>query len=202
MNDHILLVGMMGAGKSTVGRIVACRMRRPFRDSDADIERRTGQGVAAIFDQRGEAAFRAEERTALGAALASGVPSVIAVAGGAVLDPESRRRLRSAGIVVWLEVPPYILADRVGSGLGRPLLNEDPGGTLSHLDAVRRPVYRKLADVVVHAGRRRPEEVAEEVVRASRELLEAGARQHVGDSSVLSFESPGTERQQVGDSSC
>ncbi len=171
--EHVLLVGMMGAGKSTVGRIVADRMRRPFRDNDADVERRTGKTVPAIFAERGEAAFRAEERAALCAALASGVPSVIAIAGGAVLDPESRRRVRSGGIVVWLDAPPYVLAERVGAGAGRPLLELDPSGTLRRLDAVRRPVYRDLSDVVIRVGSRTPQAVAEEIVSASRRLLEA-----------------------------
>ena len=173
MGDHVLLVGMMGAGKSTVGRMVAGRMRRPFRDSDADVERRTGKSVPEIFAARGEPAFRAEERAALCAALSSGVPSVIAVAGGAVLDPEARRRLRSAGIVVWLEAPPHELACRVGNGRGRPLLESDPAGTLRRLDAVRRPVYRELADVVLPAGGRSPGDLAADVVRASRERLES-----------------------------
>jgi shikimate kinase len=171
--QHVLLVGMMGAGKSTVGRIVGDRMRRPFRDNDADVERRTGQTVPEIFAERGEPAFRSEERAALCAALASGVPSVIAIAGGAVLDPESRRRVRSGGVVVWLDAPPYVLADRVGAGAGRPLLEVDPAGTLWRLDAVRRPVYRDLATVVVRVGSRSPQSVAEEIVSASRRLLEA-----------------------------
>ena len=168
-----MLVGMMGSGKSTVGRIVAERMRRPLRDSDADVERRTGQSVPAIFAARGEPAFRAEERAALSAALTSSVRSVIAVAGGAVLDPETRRRLRSAGIVVWLDVAPYALAARVGAGIGRPLLDVDPAGTLQRLDALRRPVYRELADVVVQAGGRRPEALAGIVVSAARARLDA-----------------------------
>jgi shikimate kinase len=180
VGGHVLLIGMMGAGKSTVGRIVADRMRRPFRDSDADVERRTGKSVPSIFAERGEAAFRAEERTALCTALASGVPSVIAVAGGAVLDPEARRRLRSAGVVVWLDAPPHTLAERVGSGWGRPLLDEDPAGTLSRLDAVRRPVYGELADVVLRVGGRRPQALAEDVIRASRTLLECGCSAGTG----------------------
>jgi shikimate kinase len=173
MGDHVLLVGMMGAGKSTVGRIVADRMRRPFRDSDADVERRTGQSVPEIFAARGERAFRAEERAALCAALASGVPSVIAVAGGAVLDPEARRRLRSAGVVVWLDVPPHELAGRIGTGRGRPLLETDPSGALCRLDAVRRPVYRELADVVLRVAQKRPDALAGEVVTASRARLQS-----------------------------
>jgi shikimate kinase len=173
MGEHVLLVGMMGSGKSTVGRIVADRMRRPFHDSDADVERRTGESVPAIFAARGEPAFRAEERAALCASLASPVPSVVAVAGGAVLDPEARRRLRSGGIVFWLEVVPQVLAERVGNGIGRPLLGRDPVGTLQRLDALRRPVYRGLSDHVVHVGGRRPQALAEEVVRAARARLEA-----------------------------
>jgi len=175
----VLLVGMMGAGKSTVGRIVATRMRRPFRDSDADIERRTGHSVPAIFAARGEPAFRAEERAALCAALSSGVPSVIAVAGGAVIDPEARRRLRSSGVVVWLDVPPHILAGRVGTGEERPLLEGDPVGTLLRLDAVRRPVYRDLADVVMAAGRRCPGALAEDLVRRTSTLLGASTAKEV-----------------------
>jgi shikimate kinase len=172
MGEHVLLVGMMGAGKSTVGHIVADRMRRPFRDSDAEVERRTGECVPAIFATRGEPAFRAEERAALGAALASSVPSVISVAGGAVIDPGTRSRLRVAGLVVWLDAAPEVLATRVGDGKSRPLLRADPAGHLKRLDAMRRPVYRELSDVVVQVGRRRPEALAEDVVRAARARLE------------------------------
>jgi shikimate kinase len=172
MGEHVLLVGMMGSGKSTVGRIVADRMRRPFRDSDADVERRTGKSVPAIFAARGEPAYRAEERAVLCAALASLVPSVIAVAGGAVIDPETRRRLRSAGVVVWLDVAPHALVARVGAGAGRPLLAVDPAGTLERLDARRRPLYRELSDLVLHVGARRPEALAEDVVRAARAQLD------------------------------
>ncbi|MGD0874762.1 MAG: shikimate kinase [Acidimicrobiales bacterium] len=173
MGEHVLLVGMMGSGKSTVGRIVADRMRRPFEDSDVLVERRTGRSVPAIFAARGEAAFRAEERAALCAALASNVPSVIAVAGGAVVDPESRRRLGSAGVVVWLDVSPKALAARVGAEGGRPLIASDPAGNLRRLDARRRSVYRELADVVVQAGSGSPAEIAEDVVRAARARLDS-----------------------------
>ena len=173
MGDHVLLVGMMGSGKSTVGRIVADRMRRPFRDSDAEVEKRTGTTVPAIFAARGEPAYRAEERAALSAALTSPVPAVIAVGGGAVVDPESRRRLGRAGVVVWLDAPPHVLASRLGAGKGRPLLVSDPAGTLRRLDARRRPVYRALSDLRVQVGERRPAVLAEEVARAARALLDA-----------------------------
>jgi shikimate kinase len=107
------------------------------------------------------------------AALASNVPSVIAVAGGAVVDPESRRRLGSAGVVVWLDVSPKALAARVGAEGGRPLIASDPAGNLRRLDARRRSVYRELADVVVQAGSGSPAEIAEDVVRAARARLDS-----------------------------
>ncbi len=156
---------MMGAGKSTIGGLVAARLRRPLRDSDADVERRTGRTVPEIFSTRGEPAFRAEERSALAEAITSPVPSVIAVAGGAVLDPECRRRLVASGVVVWLDVDPRVLATRVGEGAGRPLLEIDPARTLRRLDAVRRPVYRSIADVVVSVSDRPPAAIAEQIVR-------------------------------------
>jgi shikimate kinase len=171
MGEHVLLVGMMGSGKSTVGRIVAERMGRPFHDSDADVEWRTGRTVPEIFAERGEPAFRAEERAALCYALSYPVPSVIGVAGGAVLDPETRRRLRSGGVIIWLDVAPHVLAARVGTGRGRPLLEADPAGTLRRLDAIRRPLYRELSDCVVHVDSRRPQALAETVIRAARSHL-------------------------------
>ncbi|MGD1012410.1 MAG: shikimate kinase [Acidimicrobiales bacterium] len=166
MGNHVLLVGMMGAGKSTVGRVVAERTHRPYRDTDAEVERRTGQSVAAIFEGRGEAAFRAMENAALCSMLASPVPLVVAVGGGAVVDPESRRRLRDAGTVVWLDAPWRVLARRTRGGSARPLLEMDPNGALRRLDALRRPIYRQVSDVVVQAGHRRPEVIAEEIARA------------------------------------
>jgi shikimate kinase len=172
VGDHVLMIGMMGSGKTTVGREVACLMWRPFHDSDEEILTKTGMTVPEIFDRRGEAAFRAEEKAVLGRALASGVPSVIAVAGGAVFDPDSRRRIRTGGVVVWLDARPDILATRVGSGEGRPLLEHDPAGTIARLDAMRRPVYRQLADVIVRSDGAGPRLVASRVRRAADAWLE------------------------------
>jgi len=163
---------MMGSGKSTVGRIVADRMHRPYYDTDTEVERRTGSTVPALFADRGELAFRAEERAALCSVLASSVPSVIAAGGGAVIDPESRRRLRSSGLVVWLENGVGALATRLGTGQGRPLLEGDPAGALRRLDARRRPVYRELSEFTLPAGSRRAEVLAEAVVKAARDRLE------------------------------
>ena len=183
MRDHLLVIGMMGAGKTTIGRQVARAMRRPFHDSDEEILRRTGHTVPEIFATRGEAAFRAEERAVLATALASPVPSVIAVAGGAVFDPDSRRRIRRGGVTVWLRARPSTLAGRVGAGRGRPLLEHDPRGTLARLDAMRRPVYQSLADVVVDVDGVVPSLVVDRVRQrascwlAERDLERTVARQ-------------------------
>jgi len=166
MCDHIFLVGMMGAGKTTVGRIVARRLGRPLLDSDAEVERTTGRTVPEIFAEQGEAAFRAEEKRALLEAAASTSPSVVAVAGGAVLDPDNRRLLRLSGTVVWLRARPATLAGRVRDGAGRPLLGGDPPGVLAALEVERRPLYASLADHVVDVDDRSRAEVAEQVLSA------------------------------------
>jgi shikimate kinase len=170
--EHVLVIGMMGAGKTTVGRAVAAAMRRPFLDSDAEILERTGLTVPEIFATKGEPAFRGEERAVLAAALTSPVPSVIAVAGGAVFNPDSRRRIRAGGVVVWLRARPQTLAGRVGAGNDRPLLEHDPVGTIARLDALRRPVYRSLADVAVDVDGVAPSGVAERVTRLARVWLD------------------------------
>ena len=157
---------MMGAGKSTVGRALAERLGYDYLDSDEQVEQRTGSGVAEIFRTRGEAAFRAEEKQALVEALASEVPVVVSVAGGAVLDPENRRRLREAGTVVWLRAQVGTLAERVGSGVGRPLFDDDPGAALARLYDQRRPLYQELADVVVDVDQLTPEQAVDEIAKA------------------------------------
>ena len=164
--ERVLLIGMMGAGKSTVGRALAERLGRPYLDSDEQVERTTGRTVPEIFEADGEAAFRAEEKKALAEAATSDGPVVVSVAGGAVLDPDNRRRLRQAGTVVWLRAEVDTLAARVGSGAGRPLLSEGPEETLQRLYAERRPLYEELADVVVDVDGITPDEAVERILAA------------------------------------
>lgn len=149
MADRVVLVGMMGAGKTTVGRELAARLGWRWLDSDALVEEATGSTVAELFATRGEDGFRAEESRVLAEALSSDGPAVVSSAGGAVLAPGNRVLLGSARAVVWLRAAPSTLAARVGSGEGRPLLQGDPVAALAELDAVRRPLYGEVADVII-----------------------------------------------------
>ena len=145
-----MLIGMMGSGKTTVGRRLAAALGRPLVDSDAQVEARTGRTVREIFESDGEAAYRVLEREALVDALAGAEPSVVAAAGGVVLDPGNRAVLQEAGTVVWLRARPEVLARRVSAGRDhRPLLGDDPLAALQRLDAERRPLYEEVADLVV-----------------------------------------------------
>jgi shikimate kinase len=158
---------MMGSGKTTVGRLLAERLGRPFFDSDEMVEARTGRSVREIFESDGEAAYRPLETDALRDALASPTPAVIAAAGGVVLSAENRAALRrGAGLVVWLQADPAVLAERAVEGAGghRPLLDQDPVGTMARLADQRAGLYREVADVVVDVTGRRPEEVVKAIV--------------------------------------
>jgi shikimate kinase len=167
MADRLVLVGMMGAGKTTVGRELAARLGWRFCDSDEMIEAATGSTVAQIFAERGEDAFRSEESRVLAEALAGGGRAVVSAAGGAVLDPANRELLATADGVVWLRAAPATLAARVGSGAGRPLLEDDPAAVLARLDAVRRPYYGEVADVVVDVDDLEPSMVVDRILAAT-----------------------------------
>jgi shikimate kinase len=155
---RLLLIGMMGSGKTTVGRLAAARLGWPYLDSDAEVEAARGKSVAEIFAEEGEPAFRAAESEALVRAL-SVEPAVVSVAGGAVLEAANRERIARAGTVVWLRAEVATLACRVGDGAGRPLLDGDPAAALARLDVARRPLYAALADAVVDVDALRPEQV-------------------------------------------
>ena len=146
---HLVLVGMMGSGKSTVGTRCAERLGRPFVDTDEIVASITGSSVSDVFARDGEAAFRVLEAQAVADACAAPTPSVIATGGGAVLDAANRKHMRDAGFVVWLQAPAALLAGRVGDGRTRPLLSGDPHGTLERLEALRRSAYEAAAHATI-----------------------------------------------------
>ena len=156
-----MLVGPPGAGKTTVGTLLADRVGVPFRDTDRVVEAATGSTVADLFVQRGEPAFRELERAAVAEAVA-GFDGVLAVGGGAPMDPATRELLRPVP-VAFLDVDAPAAADRVGMDRSRPLLLGNVRGQLRALLAARRPVYAELADVVVDTGPLTPDQVAEAV---------------------------------------
>ena len=165
-DQHLVLVGLMGSGKSTVARLVADRLHRQVLDSDEMVERRTGRTVRDIFSSDGEAAFRTIETEVLREALDSATPCIIAAAGGVVLSEANRRLLRDSGArVVWLCADPATLVERVKGGGHRPLLDADPEGTLRHMFATREHLYREVADAIVLVDGRTPTDVAEAVLR-------------------------------------
>lgn len=163
---HLVLVGMMGAGKSTVGRVLADRLGRELFDSDAMIEERTGQTVREIWQAVGEPAYRELETDVLIEALGRDEPSVIAGAGGIVLRDENRELLRGPSAhVVWLLADVDVLLDRVRNGGHRPLLDGDPHGALTAMWNDRAGLYREVADAIVSVDARSVHEVAQAVLR-------------------------------------
>jgi len=156
----IALVGLPGAGKTTVGRRLAALLGLPFADSDAEIEAAAGLGVAEIFERRGEAHFRMLERGAI-AGLVDGPARVIATGGGAFIDPATRALLLERCTVVWLDGEPALLAARA---TGRPLLaGDDPEAALARLAAARNPIYAEA-----HVRIARGEGAVERIVEALR----------------------------------
>jgi len=163
-DDNIVLVGMMGAGKTTVGRLLARCLKRPFYDSDEEIERRCGVRIPVIFDIEGEPGFRARESQVI-AELCALDRIVLATGGGAVLAEENRRQLGARGAVVYLHARPGYLWQRVRHDRNRPLLaTPDPQRTLEDLYTVRDPLYREAADLVLDTGRQSAQSLAREIL--------------------------------------
>lgn len=168
---HVVLVGMMATGKSSVGRVVADALARPLLDSDDQIEARTGLTVREIWHRDGETAFRRLEAKVLADALDSDTPAVIAAAGGVVLAAENRERLvASSALVIWLRARPDTLLARLedSGDTHRPLLDEDPAGTLERMYQDRAPLYREVADDVVDVDDVDAETVAAQVLEVVR----------------------------------
>jgi shikimate kinase len=163
----------MGSGKSTIGRQLAALLGLSFQDSDHEIQRRTGVDIPTVFAFEGEAGFRAREKAVIDTLTAmDGV--VVATGGGAILDPDNRRGLSSRGVVVYLHCSPEQQYRRTSHDRNRPLLQtEDPLQRLRDLMAVRDPLYREAADLVVSTEKRSAAAVTKEIVRLLRERQDA-----------------------------
>src|SRR5690625_4408984 len=163
--DKVYLVGPMGAGKSTIGRVLASELNLQFHDTDRVIEERTGADIPWIFDVEGECGFRARESGVL-AELAEHEPAEIASGGGMVLSSSNRDLMRGSGFVCYLTAAVDQLVERTARDKKRPLLQvENPRQKIVDLLAERDPLYRQVADFVVVTDRRSPRTVAQEIVQ-------------------------------------
>jgi shikimate kinase len=162
----IVLIGLMGAGKTTVGRRLAQRMRLPFVDADHEIETAAGMSISEIFERFGEPQFRDGERRVI-ARLINGEPRVIATGGGAFMNPDTRALILERATAVWLDADVKVLAERVGrSSKTRPLLSgRDPLEVLTELAAVRNPIYA-LAPIHVRSEPLPHEATVEAIIEA------------------------------------
>jgi shikimate kinase len=164
---RVLLLGMMGSGKTSVGRALEARTGWPYRDNDEAVEERTGLPTQRLYEERGLGALRAAESAVLRDALAGDPPYVAGVAGGVVESDDDVRAIAAAdAFVVYLHTPVDVLVERVGAGAGRPFLQPDPEAALRRLYAGREPRYRELADLVVDTSTGDAADHADQVLRA------------------------------------
>ena len=160
----------MGAGKSTIGRMLAKELRLPFKDSDKEIEERTGANIPWIFDVEGEAGFRERERAMI-AELSELEGAVVATGGGVILRPDNRAALRQGGRVIYLHTTVEQQVNRTAKDRNRPLLRTpNPAQILRELMAIRDPLYREIADVIIDTDERPPRQVVQEVIDRLRAL--------------------------------
>lgn len=172
--DNIFLIGPMGAGKTTIGRLLAKTLKREFHDSDQEIEIRSGANIPWIFDVEGEAGFRRREHAVIDD-LTQLQGIVLATGGGAVLDGENRKRLAARGSVVYLDTSVEQQLARTGNDRNRPLLQtDDPRARLQSLMAVRDPLYREVADIIIATDGRSARSVVGEILRRLKLRKQAG----------------------------
>ena len=176
----LVLVGMMGAGKSSIGRRLAARLEIPFVDADAEIERAAGMTISDIFAKHGESSFRSGEARVIARLLDAG-PQVLATGGGAFMNAETRGLIGQKGISIWLKADFDILMRRIRRRNDRPLLNtENPADTLHRLIEERYPVYQ-LADVTVHSRDVPHDTIVDEILSAVAQRIDAGAAPPQGE---------------------
>jgi shikimate kinase len=176
----LVLVGMMGAGKSSIGRRLAARLEIPFVDADAEIERAAGMTISDIFAKHGESSFRSGEARVIARLLDAG-PQVLATGGGAFMNAETRVLIGQKGISIWLNADFDILMRRIRRRNDRPLLNtESPADTLQRLIEERYPVYQ-LADATVHSRDVPHDTIVDEILSAVAQRIHAGAATPQGE---------------------
>ncbi len=171
----VVLVGLMGAGKSTVGRRLAAKLNLPFYDADHEIEAAAGMSIPEIFRNFGEDHFRDGERRVIARLLQEG-PIVLATGGGAFMSEETRARIAAAGVSVWLRADLDVLMRRVRKRSNRPLLeNPDPEGTMRRLMEIRHPIYGQ-ADLTVESHDTPHDRVVADVMKALTGWLDRAKR--------------------------
>ncbi len=163
--ENIFLVGPMGVGKSTIGKQLAAKVGLEFRDSDLEIQKRTGVDIPTIFEFEGEAGFRKREQTILDE-LTQQRGVVLSTGGGVVLDATSRQHLTARGIVIYLHCSPEQQFARTQKDRSRPLLQtENPLAKLQELMAQRDPLYRQVADYIISTERRNAAAVTKDIIQ-------------------------------------
>lgn len=173
LTRHLALVGLMGVGKTTIGRRLARRLDAEFRDADEEVERAAGRSVSEIFSDFGEPAFREGERKVIGRLLEEPDPLIIGLGGGAFIQDETRALVKDKAISIWLKADIDVLIERVGRKPGaRPLLSQgDPAEIMARLERERAPLYAE-ADIVVDTSVGSHEQSADQVMDALRTYLE------------------------------
>ena len=163
MPGSLFLTGPMGAGKSTIGRQLSKQLKRPFHDSDHEIEKRTGVDIPLIFELEGEAGFRKREAVVIDEL--TQLPDIIlATGGGAILDPANRQHLNERGTVIYLHTSVDQQLSRTARDRNRPLLQTDnPRARLEALMTVREPLYREIADLVIDTDNKRVQDVVKQI---------------------------------------
>lgn len=177
----VVLVGMMGAGKSTVGRRLALRLQLPFLDADTEIEAAARMSIPDIFETQGESYFRDGEARVIARLLDSG-PAVLATGGGAFMREETRNRIRDKAVSIWLKADADVIMRRVRRRADRPLLQTaDPAATVARLIREREPVYQN-ADITIWSRDVPHEKIVDECIDALHALLCGGGVKEISNS--------------------
>jgi len=169
-NNNVFLVGPMGAGKSTIGRHLAKSLNLTFKDSDREIETRTGADISLIFELEGEVGFRRREHDVI-ADLTQETQLVLATGGGVVLDPDNRTHLKQQGLVVYLQASVDTLIERTRHSRNRPLLQTaNPRNRLEELMEQRHPLYQEVAHIVIETGNRTIRQVVKRILKRLEQM--------------------------------